>query len=84
MKFFKEAIEWIVVSFLIVSAILAGMFLFICIITVITDWHTKNQCLKEWSLSGFESQYSHYTGCLIKVNNHWIPDRNYREILTKE
>lgn len=84
MIFLKKMINWIIAGFFVVLGFLMKMFIVGYIIFLLIDSDLKKQCERKWSFSGFESQYSHSTGCLIEVNNHWIPAENYREILTKE
>lgn len=36
-------------------------------------------CEKTWSMSNTPSNYDIFTGCMIKVDDKWIPAKNYRE-----
>ena len=36
-------------------------------------------CTKTWNMSNTPSQYSIMTGCMIKIDDKWIPAKNYRE-----
>lgn len=37
-------------------------------------------CYFRWSDSGFESDYSVFSGCRIHVDGRWIPEERYRQI----
>lgn len=53
--------------------IVAGV-LFLCSIFVAKQY----TCTSKWAMSGTPSNYSVATGCMIKVDNKWIPEKNYR------
>ncbi len=36
-------------------------------------------CTKTWDMSNTPSHYTIMTGCMIKIDDKWIPARNYRE-----
>lgn len=37
-------------------------------------------CRQKWADSGFDSQYSFFSGCRIYVEDKWIPDNRYRAV----
>ncbi len=36
-------------------------------------------CTKTWNMSNTPSHYTMMTGCMIKIDDKWIPAKNYRE-----
>lgn len=36
-------------------------------------------CAKTWNMSNTPSQYTVVTGCMIKIDDKWVPAKNYRE-----
>jgi hypothetical protein len=55
-------------------------FLFMIAATVVFGFAMdERSCTVTWNMSNTPSQYSVMTGCMIKIDDKWIPARNYRE-----
>jgi hypothetical protein len=50
------------------------------LIIVVTFFFDRWSCHSKWSKSGFATSWGPVQGCLIKVNDKWIPEGSYREI----
>ena len=37
-------------------------------------------CQARWSLSGMDSEFTLFAGCLVKTKHGWIPDDRVREV----
>lgn len=57
--------------------IVAGV-LFLCSMFVAEYAVDQYTCNSKWAMSGTPTNYSVTTGCMIKVDNKWIPEKNYR------
>lgn len=41
---------------------------------------SKMSCAPSWEGSGFETDWTFWGGCRIKVDGKWTPEDNYREL----
>jgi hypothetical protein len=58
---------------------LCTMFFCLTTLVVLDIAVSEISCAKTWNMSNTPSQYSVMTGCMIKIDDKWIPARNYRE-----
>ena len=53
----------------------------VLILSLLMVYFNTAICESRWSGSGFNTQYTHYGGCRIQLEDgRWIPANNYREI----
>jgi hypothetical protein len=38
----------------------------------------EKSCKARWDLSGIEYRWDMWSGCQVKPENFWIPEKNYR------
>lgn len=58
--------------------ILTCLFGFASLVTIEAGLN-EYSCTKTWSMSNTPTHYTIMTGCMIKVDNKWISEKNYRE-----
>lgn len=66
-----DFVEFLAIVVLPVLVILA-------VILPIIAWGDYASCNSRWAKSGYETSWGPLQGCLIKVDNKWIPDKMLR------
>jgi hypothetical protein len=65
----RKLIAAMVYSFCIIVLVLGGLVLFV----------ELSICKAKWEGSGFDYEYGIWSGCRIKVDDKWLPEKNYRK-----